>query len=85
MDNGKYIVLNEHNIIIFDATMSHKDIADYFTERGNEVTSAGFIVTDVDNDNEVRVQCYGKSVTLGGLPSDPENDSRLAKFAIGKY
>ena len=84
MDNGKYIVLNEANIIIFDATLTHSDIAAYFTERGNEVTSAGFITTDVDAHNEVRVQCYGKSVSLG-IGSDREKDSRLAKFAIGKY
>jgi len=84
MENGKYIVLNSTSIIIFDATLSHKDIAAAF--EGSEVTSAGFILTDVDpNSNEVRIQCYGKSVTLGGLPADPENDARLAKFAIGKY
>ena len=84
MENGKYIVLNERNIIIFDATLTHSDIAAYFTERGNEVTSAGFIVTDVDENNEARVQCYGKSISLD-IGSDPEKDSLLAKFAVGKY
>jgi len=83
MDNGKYIVLNSNNIIIFDATLSHKEVAAGFTN--SEVTSAGFIVTDVDSDGEVRVQCFGKSVTLGGIPSDPENDTSLAKYAIGRY
>lgn len=83
MENGKYIVLNGNNIIIFDATLSHKEVAAGFTN--SEVTSAGFIVTDVDDSNEVRVQCFGRSVTLGGMPSDPENDSQLAKYAIGRY
>ena len=82
MDNGKYIVLNSSNIIIFSAILSHNEVAAGFTN--NKVTSAGFIVTDVDDSNEVRVQCFGKSMTLN-IESDPDNDARLARYAIGDY
>lgn len=84
MDNGKYIVLNGKNIIIFDPTLSHKEVAAGFLH--DKITSAGFIVTSVDphNKDEVLVQCFGRSVTLS-IPSDQETDERLARFAIGKY
>ncbi len=83
MEIGKYIVLNELNIIIFDSTLSHKEVAAGFAN--SEVTSAGFIVTDIDpNGDDVRVQCYGRSVTLD-IPSDPESDASLAKYALGIF
>ncbi len=83
METGKYIVLNESNIIIFDATLSHKEVAASFSS--NTITSAGHIVTDVDpKTNEVRIQCYGKSITLD-IVSNPEADAQLAKFAVGAF
>ncbi len=82
MENGKYIVLNERNIIIFDATLTHKEVAAGFLAN-SKVTSAGFIITVVDTKtNEVRASCFGRSVTLD-IGSKYEDDERLAKFALG--
>lgn len=79
MNHGKYIVLNERNLIAFDATLSHSKIAEPFGL--DNITSAGFISTFVDANNEIVVSCYGKSVTLG--ISSNSDDSRLARYSLG--
>jgi len=80
MEHGKYIVLNENHLIAFDATMSHVDVANVFGI--DQVTSAGFISTAVDANNDIAISCYGESLTLK-ISSDSVNDTHLARYALG--
>ena len=47
--------------IIFPSWMDHKETADRLSI--TYITSAGFIEKNEDN----KIQCYGKSISLGGI------------------
>jgi hypothetical protein len=78
---GKYIVIANQHIIIFSETQVHLEMAERVARPGI-ITSAGFITTGVTDDGKLSVTCYGTSTSLR-KDSDPENDERLARYAIG--
>jgi hypothetical protein len=78
---GKYIVIAGQTIIIFSETQVHLEMAERVARPGI-ITSAGFITTDVTPEGRLSVSCYGTSTSLK-KDSDPENDERLARYAIG--
>lgn len=80
MEQGKYIVLNGENLIAFDVTLSHAEVAKAFGV--DHITSAGFISVFADANNNVVASCYGGSVTLK-IRSNPDTDTRLARYALG--
>ena len=66
----KYIILKKNFVpIIFHSAIEHVQEA-----QGREVKSAGFVFIDFVNKT---VRCTGNSVSLGGIESDPELDSKL--------
>lgn len=85
LSNGKYIVLGEQHILIFDPALGHDEVAHRFAQ--GTVTSAGFIdvgvgIREYDAEKVPMVSCYGRSTSLK-IDSNPTIDEALAKFALG--
>lgn len=80
MYTAKYVVVNG-NVIVFSAVINHSDMVD-----GQDVTSAGFVsfrvFKDEDDFDVVEPHCYGESLTLGGLKSNPEEDQIKIRLQI---
>ena len=81
MYTAKYVVVNG-NVIVFSATINHSDMVGY----RKDATSAGFVsfrvFKDEDNFDVVEPHCYGESLTLGGLKSNPEEDQIKIRLQI---
>lgn len=67
-------------IVIFPDYINHSDMAAMIN--GTPV-SAGFVSVGVGTDGEMKASCYGKSVSLGGLESQPEVDDRMVCRLLG--
>jgi hypothetical protein len=72
----KYIRTQQNEIIVFSALLNHSDFATYYP------ISAGFISFTTDKFGNPSCECYGESVSLGFLKSNPEEDSKLANLQI---
>lgn len=70
----KYIRTKNDDIIVFSATIMHKEFIDW------QPKSAGFIQFYVA-DGKQTCHCYGESISLG-LASD-EDDTGLARLQLG--
>ena len=77
---AKYVVLNG-SVIVFSAAINHSDMVD-----GQDATSAGFVsfrvFKDEDDFDVVEPHCYGESLTLGGLKSNPKEDQIKIRLQI---
>jgi hypothetical protein len=71
----KYIRTKDNKIIVFSGLNNHSDFKNF-----NPV-SAGFINFNIDKNNEVKCECYGRSISLN-LESEPEVDTMLAQMQI---
>ena len=76
MNETKYIVTQDNDIIVFTAVFNHSDF-----ERFNP-KSAGFIGFFTNDEGNPDCYCYGDSFSLG-LKSNPEIDNRIAKNQLG--
>lgn len=76
MANAKYIKTKNNEIIVFGEIMLHS----YF--KPLNPVSAGFISFGINEDGNPTCSCFGGSISLG-LPSDEEEDTRLAQFQLG--
>jgi hypothetical protein len=74
----KYIRTKADDIIVFGATIFHKEFKDW------QPKSAGFIRFTVNDQGRPTCKCYGESISLG-LASDEVEDTRLAKLQLGMY
>lgn len=72
----KYIITESGNIVVFGPVFNHSDF------RHMNPVRAGFISFGVNKDGNPTCSCYGKSISLG-MESDPELDTRIAKFQLG--
>ena len=81
MYTAKYVVING-SVIVFSAAINHSDMVGH----GENVTSAGFVsfrvIKDVDDFDVVEPHCYGESISLGGIKSNPEEDQRKIRLQI---
>lgn len=76
----KYIRTKNNEIIVFSALLNHSEFAS-----ANPI-SAGFILFTTDELGNPTCECYGESVSLGFLKSNPVEDSKLAIIQIlGSY
>ena len=76
----KYIKTKDNEIIVFSALLNHSDFKKF-----NPI-SAGFILFLTDELGIPNYECYGESVSLNFLKSNPEQDSKLANIQIlGNY
>ena len=76
----KYIKTKDNEIIVFSALLNHSDFKKF-----NPI-SAGFILFLTDELGIPNCECYGESVSLNFLKSNPEQDSKLANIQIlGNY
>ena len=76
----KYIKTKDNEIIVFSALLNHSDFKKF-----NPI-SAGFILFLTDELGIPTCECYGESVSLNFLKSNPEQDSKLANIQIlGNY
>jgi hypothetical protein len=76
----KYIRTKENEIIVFSALINHSEFKRF------EPISAGFILFTTDDLGNPTCECYGESVSLNFLKSNPEQDSKLANIQIlGNY
>jgi hypothetical protein len=76
----KYIRTKQNEIIVFSALLNHSEF------RRFEPISAGFILFTTDELGNPTCECYGESVSLGFLKSNPVEDSKLAIIQIlGSY
>ena len=89
MEYGKYIIKEVRGIevaIMFDPLISHCDIGTRGDSRGENI-SAGFFSAMAEptkeDDKDISVGCWGKSVTLD-LASRKEKDEVILKRAIRK-
>lgn len=71
----KYIKTEDKKIIIFSGLNNHSDF-----KRFNPI-SAGFISFFIDENKEVKCECYGSSISLK-MDSNPEEDTMLANMQI---
>lgn len=71
----KYIRTKNDDIIVFSATIMHKEFEDW------QPKSAGFIRFFVDENENPSCHCYGKSISLG-LDSH-EDDTSRARLQLG--
>lgn len=58
----KYIIVEDHgleNAIVFSEILKHSDVANMLP-----VVSAGFCSFSVDDDRQLKVTCWGDSVSL---------------------
>ena len=81
MSKVKYIVFNDdrlEDIVIFSELQTHSEIAHGLP---GEVVSAGFIRIFSDGEIDVRVECYGESISLE-VESRPEQDTKIARRAL---
>jgi len=76
MGKAKYIKTKDNEIIVFGEIMVHSDF------RNMNPVSAGFISFEINEDGNPTCKCYGESISLG-LPSDEEQDTRLAQSQLG--
>jgi hypothetical protein len=76
MGKVKYIKTKDNEIIVFGEIMVHSDF------RNMNPVSAGFISFGINEDGNPTCECYGGSISLG-LPSDEEEDTRLAQRQLG--
>jgi hypothetical protein len=82
---AKYVVLNG-SVIIFSDAINHSDMIGY----RQDATSAGFVsfrvFKDEDDFDVVEPHCYGESVSLGGLKSNPEEDQiKIRQQILNRY
>lgn len=76
----KYVRTKDNEIIVFSALINHSEFKMF------EPISAGFILFTTDDLGNPTCECYGESISLGFLPSKPEEDSKLANQQIlGNY
>ena len=83
MARGKYIIKEVRGVpvaIMFDPLISHCDIGTCHESRGKTISAGFFSVTEEDN-REIRVDCWGKSVTLK-MDSRPDIDEPLLKKVL---
>lgn len=71
----KYIKTEDKKIIIFSGLNNHSDF-----KRFNPI-SAGFIQFFIDENKEVKCECYGNSISLN-MDSNPDEDTMLANMQI---
>jgi hypothetical protein len=76
----KYIKTKDNQIIVFSALFNHSKFKNF------KPISAGFILFTTDDLGIPICECYGESVSLNFLKSNPEQDSKLANIQIlGNY
>jgi hypothetical protein len=76
MNRIKYIRTQDDEIIIFGEIMNHSEFKHWNPK------SAGFVSMGIDQNGNPSLSCYGESVSLN-LKSNPEEDTKLAKFQLG--
>lgn len=74
----KYVVFRNFGMVIFEPHIHHSTIVGMVSH--DEVVSAGFVKMDDDGP-----YCYGKSTSLDGLASRPEQDTALLKRRLDRY
>ena len=81
MNNGKYIVINDNRLIMFDGTFNHNDFR-IFENSIDKITSAGFFTAYPSKDNYGISVCtnYGESHTLKIGPKDFDKDLIKARI-----
>jgi hypothetical protein len=72
----KYIKTKENQIIVFSALLTHSQFRMY------KPISAGFINFKTDDLGNTFCECYGQSISLDFLKSNPVEDSELANRQI---
>jgi len=76
----KYIKTIDNKIIVFSALINHSEF------RRFKPVSAGFIIFKTDELGNQNCECYGQSISLDFLKSNPVEDSELANRQIlGKF
>jgi len=81
MNNGKYIVINDNRLIMFDGTFNHNDFL-IFENSHDKITSAGFFTVHQSKESYgISVSTnYGGSHTLKIGPSDFDKDLIKARI-----
>jgi hypothetical protein len=72
----KYIKTKDNEIIVFSELQNHSEF------RRFEPISAGFINFTTDDIGNPTCECYGQSISLDFLQSNPVEDSKLANRQI---
>lgn len=75
---AKYIIFGYDFPMIFNDPITHKAAASCYCSR-EPVTSAGFCAIQND-ESGLRVSVWGKSVSLGDMPSKPEDADVIARL-----
>lgn len=75
INDVKYVVTKDNEMIIFGATISHDEFIDFKPIR------AGFISFGLNKDGNPTCKCYGSSFSLR-KESDPEKDTLLAQMTL---
>jgi hypothetical protein len=72
----KYVKTKNNEIIIFSELLAHSKFRIF------EPISAGFILFTTDDLGNPTCECYGQSISLDFLQSNPVEDSKLANLQI---
>ena len=67
-------------MVVFPKHIGHDEMA---RKLGTPI-SAGFLTTQINNEQEVEINCYGESVTLG-IKSREEEDTKIARRQFSDY
>lgn len=73
--DGKYVVINDNRLIMFDGTFNHNDFR-VFENSYDKITSAGFFTVHQSKESYGISVCtnYGGSHTLKIGPNDSDKD-----------
>ena len=72
----KYIKTIDNKIIVFSASFNHSHFRNF------EPVTAGFVNFTTDDLGNPTCECYGQSVSLDFMQSNPVEDSKLANIQI---
>lgn len=80
--NTKYIITYEGSAVVFGPDLTHAEVAQKFY---GKCRSAGFVKIYAKDKYDIRVDCYGGSVSLG-INSRPEEDEQIVlRMITGEY
>jgi hypothetical protein len=85
-DRTKYIIVEEEMgaecAIVFSYLLKHADVA--HSRAVVTVISAGFVSFSIDDDRQLKAQCYGKSESLKISSRPGVDDAIIEKYILQK-
>ena len=79
----KYIIIDDKYVVLFDKTLTHKDMAR--NASGMPPTSAGFCMVEPHpTEDKISVYVYGRSESLN-MDSNREKDEPLIEKIVNSY